>query len=83
MINLRKFVSKIIKSFYYQGYSYANKDVIEFATGIGIAIYQQKYLRQAIKEVADIAGIDWNEKKDNHLVKAKADEYNRQEVIAF
>jgi hypothetical protein len=75
--------SFFIKSFLYQGYSYAYKDVIENATGIGIAIFQQSYLRQAIKEVADVAGIDWNEKKDNFLVKAKAEEYSSQEVIAY
>jgi len=72
-----------IKSFLYQGYSYAYKDVIEYATGIGIAIFQQKYLRQAIKEVADVPEIIWNEQEDNFLVRAKADEYNSQEVIAY
>ncbi|MBD3193274.1 MAG: hypothetical protein GF308_21750 [Candidatus Heimdallarchaeota archaeon] len=75
--------SLYIKSFSYQEYEYAYKEVIEYGSGIGIAMYQQKYLRKAIKEITRVKDIIWAEKSKNKLVKVKEEDYNGSPVISY
>lgn len=72
-----------VKTFAYQEYEYAYKSVIEFGAGIAIAIYQQNYLRKELKEITDDRSIDWSEKTNVGLIKAKELEYKGDKVLTF
>lgn len=72
-----------IKSFSYQEYKYAYKEIIEYGSGIGIAIYQQKYLRKALKETTNIKDIIWAEDSKNELVRIKEKDYGGSSVISY
>ena len=72
-----------IKSFTYQEYAFAYKEVIQFGAGISVALYQQKSLRKKVKETANKESIFWFEKANKKLALAKEEEYSGTPVISF
>ncbi|NHK32482.1 MAG: hypothetical protein FK730_14105 [Asgard group archaeon] len=75
--------SVFIKSFLFQEYGFAYKEVIEYGIGIGIACMNNIYIREALSSVISNDAIDWALESKFSLVKAKEGEYDGDVVLAF
>lgn len=75
--------SVFIKSFLFQEYGFAYKEVIEYGIGIGIACMNNKYIRETLSSVISNDAIDWALESKSSLVKAKEEDYKGDAVLTF
>ncbi|NHJ49377.1 MAG: hypothetical protein FK733_16425 [Asgard group archaeon] len=82
-INQKEPESIFVKSFFYQEYGYAYKEIIEYGIGISIIIMDQQYMREAIASVVDVDSIEWAVKEKTAIVRAKEEDYKQDIAITF
>ncbi|MHA2256054.1 MAG: hypothetical protein ACXAAM_08285, partial [Candidatus Heimdallarchaeaceae archaeon] len=67
----------------YQEHEYKHRDVGAFGAVISQEIYQDRYVRKAIKSTTKIKGMNWYEDFNNMLPRLKAKKYSGTPVIKF
>ncbi|MCG3227291.1 MAG: hypothetical protein H7645_10245 [Candidatus Heimdallarchaeota archaeon] len=67
----------------YQDYEFKHKEVGVFGTAISREIYEDRYVRKALKSTTKIKGMNWYEDFNNMFPRLKAKKFTGKPVIKF
>ena len=67
----------------YQEHEFKHREVGAFGVGVSQEIYEDRYVRKAIKSTTKIKGMNWYEDFNNMLPRLKAKKYSGTPVIKF